>query len=142
LLIVYQQNTKSLIGRWDFLIVIAFICAPVSGWPGTEWCTNFAIFFGVLSIILLVIGNFISVKLLEPKQSIEPESEYNYSITTKIVDNKTGKHADIFISGNDPEKLGDGMSKFIQSSCMLVNMCKDDLNEVRLIIEEKIREHK
>ena len=52
---------------------------------------------------------------------------YKFSIETNFVDNTTGKKSTIAMSGDDPAKLGNSLSCFIQASALLVNMSDDEL---------------
>lgn len=70
------------------------------------------------------------------------KSDYPFSITAKVVDNNTGKKADIFMEGTDPEKLAGALAKFVEASCTLVNLNEEDLAEVKKQMELKLAEEK
>lgn len=119
-----------------FLTGILFFVIPFCG-TNTNFC--FVVSTGFISAsVLLIVWKF-DTNFLAKKKALEEESKYDFSVRTKFTDNNTGKTSDVFISGNDIEKLSDGMSKFIQASALLVNLNTEDLNTVKLMIEEKIK---
>lgn len=63
---------------------------------------------------------------------------YKFSIETNFVDNTTGKKSTIAMSGDDPAKLGNSLSCFIQASALLVNMSDDELKETQEMIKKLI----
>lgn len=58
-----------------------------------------------------------------------------YSIRTKLVDNITGKDAELYMDSDVPEKLGDSLNKFVQAACGLINLEDADLKEVQKNLE-------
>lgn len=67
---------------------------------------------------------------------------YKFSIQTTFVDNTTGKTSQISMDGDDPIKLGNSLSCFIQASVGLVNMSQDELKEMQLMIKQLIDTNK
>lgn len=105
----------------------------------TEFAPD-AFFFGKKDAIWLGrVNNDNGLKRIRLSE-VEAESEYKYSVTAKIVDNTTGKHADVFMSGNDPAKLANGLAKFVEASCSLVNMDEEDLREIQIMVKQLVEE--
>jgi uncharacterized protein YaaQ len=65
-----------------------------------------------------------------------------YTVTIKVVDNETGKKADLVMTGDDPTKLGISSGKFIEASTILVNLNEEELKEVAEMIKENFAEPK
>ncbi len=68
-----------------------------------------------------------------------PKKKLKYSLTIKLVDNTTGKDADVYMESNDSKKLADGAGKFIEAACNLVNLKPTELIEVQNSIQELIK---
>lgn len=119
-----------------FLVGIAFLVVPQST-ANLGWCY-------ILASIFLI--SFLIVVFLNPKEEIkktlEPmeKSKHKYTVSSHFVDNVTGKTADIFMSGDDPQKLGSSLGKFIEASCTLVNLSEAELHEVSVSIQNNLKE--
>jgi hypothetical protein len=131
-----MKNKIAFIGG---LIAMVLIAIPI--YYGTEqyehgW-TNLPGFLLLFTVITLYVWP-------DEKEEIKKEqkSDFKFSITTKFVDNTTGKTSDIFISGDDAEKLGNSISKFVQASTLLVNMNDEDLKEVAIHIKQEFEKSK
>jgi len=66
-------------------------------------------------------------------------ADHRYTVKVKIVDNETKKTADIMLNGEDPEKIGDSLGSLIKASCDLINLNKEELEDVKEMVETLLK---
>lgn len=106
---------------------------------------------GLLLILALILSGGRTFKLIEKglrrlwfgkslKELMSKKTKkYKYSVTIKIVDNRTGNDADIYMESDKPESFS-AIGKTIQASCDIMNMSKEDQRAVQRQIQQTVKE--
>jgi hypothetical protein len=89
-------------------------------------------------IDIMVILEELLTDVQKSKELTPDKNRKRYSVSAKICDNITGKDAHIYMDSDEPEKLGHSIGKFVEASCGLMNLEKEELKLVQQAIQEKL----
>jgi hypothetical protein len=126
------------------LIAIILIALPI--YYGNQGMNTFFIqtcnLAGFLLLFTVIVLFVWPEEKKKEQQKSKSESEYKYSLSVHFLDVQTGKTADIHMSGDDIEKICDGICNFVQASTLLVNMDDVELEAVAFNVKQHFENEK